>query len=582
MAVTESLPELPKSERGFPWLMTLALVLVVGTALLAWWRLRADDTQPAMVTPLTSLVGQEQMPALSPDGTRVVFAWNGASPDMPGFDLFLKPVDSALQVRLTNKPAIGISAAWSPDGKQLAFARSHATDGGIFVIAATGGAERKIADAAFARQSLAQPAWSPDGRTLAFASIDGSGSQGLRVLSLPGGESSPLARAPPCWHAGAPAWSPDGSRLAFVCMTRIAAYGIYITDPRSNAEPRLLATLQGSPQGLAWPRDGGRLLVANDSGDGGGVWELDPDGTLHRPAIAEESLGSGVSARRGRIAYSRARQVFETAHVDIVPRGFRTKKWGFSGFETLTPEISPDGSRVAFQSKRSGSPEIWLADADGGNVLRLTSFNGPLTGAPAWCSDGRRLAFDSRESGASAIYIVDAQERVPRRVETSQPDLALPAWSADCQWLLASDARAALYRVPAQGGEAQLFTAQHAWRAEVMNDRVVFEVSGPAGAVLWMKPLEGGAETRIDGIPRLSWSETWTVSGEAIYYTDSARNPVVIQRYLVASGMKEIIAGLPNSPASPGGLELAVSRDGKSLLYTSIADSQSDLVLATD
>jgi Tol biopolymer transport system component/DNA-binding winged helix-turn-helix (wHTH) protein len=578
----EPTTDLPKAERGFPWLMTVALVFLASTALLAWWRLRDDaGSQPAMVTPLTTLVGQEQMPALSPDGTRVVFAWNGDSPDTPGFDLFLKPLDSELQIRLTNNPSIAISAAWSPDGKQLAFARSHATDGGLFLIAATGGAERKLADAAFAQQSLAQPAWSPDGKTLAYAAIDDSRSQVLRLLVLDGGSSRPLSPAPTCWHAGAPAWSPDGSRLAFVCMTSIAVYGVYLADLRADAEPRLLARLQGFPQGLSWPKDRGRLLVANDSGDGGGIWELDLDGKLNRPAIAEESLGSGVSARKGRMAYSRARQVIEIWNVEIVPRGYRTRRWIFSTREQLTPQYSPDGARIAFQSNRSGSPEIWLSDADGGNAVRLTSFNGPLTGAPAWCSDGRRLAFDSRESGVSAIYIVDTLERVPRRVETSQPNLALPVWSADCQWLLASDGRAALYRVPAQGGEAQPFTAQRSYQAAVMGDRVVFNVAEPSDVVLWTKPLEGGEESPIPGIPRLPYSEAWTANGEAIYYTDATRKPAVIQRYLAASGKTEIVAGLPNTPTPLGGLGLAVSRDGKSLLYTHTADAQSDLVLAT-
>ena len=79
-------------------------------------------------------------------------------------------------------------------------------------------------------------------------------------------------------------WLPDGKRLAFICMTSIAVYGIYLAEPATASTPRLLAKLQGFPQGLAWATDRARLLVANDSGDGGGVWELDLDGTLAAPA----------------------------------------------------------------------------------------------------------------------------------------------------------------------------------------------------------------------------------------------------------------------------------------------------------
>ena len=575
-------PDLPKTERGFPWLTTIAIVFLVIAGSLALWRLRGEsEPRLAMVTPLTSLVGEERMPALSPDGKRVVFAWNGDSPEASGFDLYGKPVDSELRVRLTRSPAIAISAAWSPDGAQLAFARNSERDGGIFLIPATGGAERKLVSAAFVQESLSQPAWSPDGKTLAYAAVDDSSSQTVRLLSLSDAGTRPLANAPPCWHAGAPAWSRDGSKLAFVCMTSIAVYGIYVVEPQSGDAPRLVAKLQGFPQGLAWSADRERLLVANDSGDGGGVWQLELDGTLLRPEIAEETMGSGLSTTRGRIAYSRARQVIEIWHVEIVPRGSRSKKWIFSTREQLTPQYSPDGARIAFQSNRSGSPEIWIADADGGNAVRLTSFNGPLTGAPTWCSDGRRLAFDSRESGTSAIYIVDTLERVPRRVETPQSNLALPVWSADCQWLLASDGRAALYRVPAQGGDAQRVTSQRSYQAAVVGDRVVFNVAEPSGVTLWMKPLAGGEETLVPGLPRLSYADGWTANDAAIYYTDTSRKPVVLHRYAFASGTAEILAGLPNTPTPLGGLGLGVSHDGRSLLYTHTADAQSDLVLAT-
>ena len=571
-----------QAQRGFPWLMTLAIVFLGVAAGVAFWRLRPPpEPEVAVVTPLTSLVGEERSPALSPDGGRIAYAWNGESPDLPGFDLYVKPVGSERHTRLTHSPAIAVSAAWSPDGTELAFARSSASDGGVFLIAATGGTERKLVDAAFAQESLSKPAWSPDGKTLAYSAIDASSSQTLRLLAMDSLESRPLANTPSCWHAGAPAWSPDGKQLAFICMTSIAVYGVYITEPATVATPRLLARLQGFPQGLVWATEQERLLVANDSGDGGGVWELDLDGTLQRPQIAEEAIASGVSAAPGRIAYSRARQMIDIWRVAVEPRVSRTKRWIFSTREQLTPQFSPDEARIAFQSNRSGSHEIWIADADGGNAVRLTTINGPLTGAPAWCSDGRRLAFDSRESGVSAIYVVDTLERIPRRVETPQSNLALPVWSDDCRWLLASDGRATLYRVPAQGGEAQRFTEQRSYQAAVVGEHVVFNVAEPGGVVLWIKPLEGGAESPVPGMPRLAYADSWTANAEAIYFTDTSRRPVVIRRFDLASGVIFNAATLPNVPTPLGGLGLDVARDGRTLLYTHPEDTQSDLVLVT-
>jgi Tol biopolymer transport system component/DNA-binding winged helix-turn-helix (wHTH) protein len=580
-----SAPPAQPARRLAPWLIAAATAGLL-VAALALWRggsPRADGDGTATVVPLTSLVGVEQMPALSPDGKHIAFAWNGESPDARGFDLYVRPLQSERSTRLTQSPAAVIAAAWSPDSTQLAFVRAGDI-GGLFVIPATGGEQRRIADAVIAQESLAQPAWSPDGRTLAYAAVDGSGSQGVRFFTPATLDSRPLTPAPACWHAGAPAWVADGRELAFICMTSVAVYDVYLGEPGSARPPRLLARLQGFPRGLAWSAERARLLVANDGGDGGGIWELELDGSLHRPQVGEESIGSGVSAVDGTVVYSRSRQLINIWRVSLEPNAASASRWIYSTREQLTPQYSPDGARIAFQSNRSGTPEIWLADADGGNAVRLTSINGPLTGAPAWCSDGRRLAFDSRESGESAIYILDVYERIPRRLETRQSNLALPTWSTDCEWLLASDGRATLYRLPARGGEARRFTSRRSYQAVVIGNRVIFNVAEPGGVSLWMKPSEGaddpGAETAVPGMPRLAYADAWTADASAIYFTGASSAKAAVFRYDLAMRTIREIARLPNEPAPLGGLGLAISPDGKSLLYTHIEDTQSDLALA--
>jgi Tol biopolymer transport system component/DNA-binding winged helix-turn-helix (wHTH) protein len=536
-------------------------------------------TSPAgtalIVAPLTTLLGQEHMPALSPDGARVLFAWE--SEPGAGFDLYIRPVDSERLTRLTGSPAPAVAGAWSPDGARIAFARLG-EGGGLFMIEATGGSERKLASGAFTQESLMQPAWSPDGGTLAFSAVNPAGSHVVRLLNLGSLAVRPLPGAPECWHAGAAAFSADGRQLAFVCTSSVAVYGVYLAGTGSAAAPRQIARFRGLPQGLAW-RDSAHLLVANDSGDGTGVWTLGLDGKLERPASPEDSLAPGLAAVGGRVVYARARQVIDIWQLPLREPAAKARKWIYSTRAQLTPNYSPDGSRIAFQSNRSGNPEIWIADADGANAVRLTSFNGPLTGGPAWCADGRRLAFDSRESGISAIYIVDTLERVPRRVQSSQTNLALPAWSADCRFLLASDGREALYRVPAGGGEAQRFTAQRSYQAAVSGERVIFNVAEPNSVALWSKPFAGGDEAPLPGLPRLAYADSWAASDRAIYFTDTAHVPVPVRRYELASGRVEIAGNLPNSPTALGGLGLAVSPDDKSLLYTHTEDTQSDLVL---
>jgi Tol biopolymer transport system component len=244
------------------------------------------------------------------------------------------------------------------------------------------------------------------------------------------------------------------------------------------------------------------------------------------------------------------------------------------------PRYSPDGARIVFESDRSGTHEIWLADGDGNNLLQLTSFNGALTGSPSWCSDGRQIAFDSRASGSSAIYIEDPSERLPRQVRTDVQNLALPTWSEDCKWLLASDGHDRLYRFSSQGGPATRISDKGSWFSFVKDGRVFFNVKETNGVALWSGPVGGGEQERIKGMPKLDATESWTATAQGIYFTSSTSTPASINFYDFASRSARRLFTLPQPPTPGGGL--SVSPDGRWLLYTQTDDAQSDIMLAND
>jgi TolB protein len=63
------------------------------------------------------------------------------------------------------------------------------------------------------------------------------------------------------------------------------------------------------------------------------------------------------------------------------------------------PQISPDGRRVGLWSDRSGGSEIWVANLDGSNAVKLTSVGEFATGYPHWSPDGERIVFHSSFEG---------------------------------------------------------------------------------------------------------------------------------------------------------------------------------------
>lgn len=108
----------------------------------------------------------------------------------------------------------------------------------------------------------------------------------------------------------------------------------------------------------------------------------------------------------------------------------------------LEPAWSPDGKRLAFVSRRSGDYDLYVAGADGSNLRELTR-RGTDESAPAWSPDGKRLVFVrgsaggySQEDERFGIYVVNADgshlRRVTKRAGYFQ---RAPTWSPNGKWI---------------------------------------------------------------------------------------------------------------------------------------------------
>lgn len=96
----------------------------------------------------------------------------------------------------------------------------------------------------------------------------------------------------------------------------------------------------------------------------------------------------------------------------------------------FSPSFSPDGKKLAFCSTMDGNSEIYVANADGKNIKRLT-FNEAIDTAPSWSPTSREIAFVSDRSGTGMpqIYIMDAEGSNVRRVSFGGTYHDSPAWS---------------------------------------------------------------------------------------------------------------------------------------------------------
>ena len=104
--------------------------------------------------------------------------------------------------------------------------------------------------------------------------------------------------------------------------------------------------------------------------------------------------------------------------------------------DTPTPTITPTSlpgrrNTIAFTSNRDGSDQIYLMNADGTGVVKVTT-TGLLNGRPTFSTDGRRIAFSSSRDGRGNIYTMTVEgNEVKRLTNPAQGDDSYPVWSWD-------------------------------------------------------------------------------------------------------------------------------------------------------
>jgi WD40-like Beta Propeller Repeat len=223
-----------------------------------------------------------------------------------------------------------------------------------------------------------------------------------------------------------------------------------------------------------------------------------------------------------------------------------------------------------------------VCDANGLNLLQLTTFGGPLTGTPRWSPDGRRIAFDTVSEGHPNIHIIDANGGVPRRLTTEQADNVVPSWSNDGRWIYFASNRTGrweVWKVPAHGGQAVQVTKQGGFAAfESPDGQSVYYAKGLNVAGLWRVPVNGGQETPVLEIPKAGYWGYWAMADKGIFVVNTTAGRHALEFFDFATRRSKHVADLGREPqlGEPG---LAVSPDGHSILYAQRDHGNSDIVL---
>jgi Tol biopolymer transport system component len=468
----QALAVVPPYSRRLALAVTAAvLVIGAGVGFWAWTTMRPAPT-PAVatgepvqrnLTRLTFDPGLQTDVTWSRDGTRIAYAADRSG----NFDIWTQPVAGGDPVQVTKSPAADTQPSWSPDGRNLVF-RSERDGGGLFVVHALGGPERRITSFGV------DPQWSPDGTEILFAR-DRVRRTHMYLVS-PEGAEPPREILKDFLHTGWWDWfgfHPDG-RISLSGNHRERGFGFFTVSP---ADGRLTMSSIEAGLPLRVGIQGDRVLRFqwNDTGDAlfaeatrnevRNVWKVAVEPrTLAWRSAERLTTGQGadtaaaLSPDGARVAFTTQREAVRLWVFPFDPVAGRVTGSG----RPVSPEeggagdarLSPDGRTVAYSLTRPGAgrTDLWLTNIDSGasELLARDALG------PCWSLDGKTIAYNlfrsdrpPRGEFALAIRELGGAERL------------LTGWSTESvlypqDW--AEDGRAilAVYLSPLFTGRARL------------------------------------------------------------------------------------------------------------------------------
>jgi Tol biopolymer transport system component len=426
------------ARRGWlPWSVAGAAIVMAIAALV----MRGSSAAPAdpsatgggpwaSFTRITETAGEETGPTLSPDGNTIAYAMRSNNGSR---DIYAQRVGGRNATPIVNDPQYNEGgAAFSPDGALIAFHRSEGV-GGIFVAGATGESVRRISDAGF------DPAWSPDGKQIAYATeevVDPYSRQGestLFAIDVAGGTPRKLANA----DAVQPSWSPSGERVVF-WRNRGGQRDILTVSAKGGDEVPVTtdAAVDWSP---VWSPDGQFVYFSSDRGTAVNLWRIAVDQSSGRVRGRPEPVTAGVQAASGLPRFSKdgSRLAFRSRVASVnpvaIPFDPATLRAGTpSLLETrnnirVPTGVSPDGKQIAFYSLGEPQEDLFIGSPDG--VIRRVTDDPGRDRGPIFTPDGRSLVFYSNRDGRWAIWTIGVDGGGRRKIVGPEGGAVLPTLS---------------------------------------------------------------------------------------------------------------------------------------------------------
>jgi Tol biopolymer transport system component/DNA-binding winged helix-turn-helix (wHTH) protein len=540
-AKKQRIKQLAKPIRMAALTVVIIAVIIVSFLMLQSKQVSAPAAQPD-IDHVTSDLGIEFAPDISPDNKYMAYTWNGGKSGE--WDIYIKQIGIEGSKRLTNSEGFDLSPAWSNSGDKIAFFQELAKGWQLNISTFLGTEQRIVTEVRNIWKNSKVMDWGAEDKTLVYSAINkGEETYTINRLNL-NDLSIEKIIADPEWDFTLPRFSPDHSLLATVGQRGVR------NSPQESIDQLVgrLIIIDTATGEVIFEREAAQEISSI-------VWKNNTellftianciDCPVYQINIREETAAP--------IAHGNTEQVLTVPGIvrniayhrnsgDLYLEKWQADVNIWSAIYTLdkleenklligstlidfSPKLNPDESMIAYISNRSNTTQVWAYDMQSGESRQISNKkSNHVIKSIEWSHDGENIVLSLQDQDKKIYAIImDLQGNELRQIEWKK-SIHRPVYASDDESLFAilydEEHVPAIWELDLKTGQWKKFSAHLATSVRSIGDYLYFTRPDKSG--LWRMNYNNPqmVETVTDQLNRTR-IEYWTIHGDTLKMINS-------------------------------------------------------------